>query len=337
MSKRADKKLISVIVAAYNIEAYLSRCLESLLAQEYRNLEIIVVDDGSEDDTGKICDGYAGKDGRIRVIHQENRGLSGARNAGLSIAKGDYIGYVDGDDWVEPGMYGAMVKACEAKKAEMAICAYREIGGGKEEAQFSGQTYVLSREEALDAYICDNRPFHIYNSVWSRLFARRLVEGLEFPVGKKSEDIIYTTKAMIRMSSCVFLDEPYYNYVTGRQDSIMNVGLRERRFGDEIPFWREQAESLKQAGLKELSEKASYYFYRRMLFYYVDFKDRKMKDAAAETIKLLRQEKDGIRRVYRKEFAAGGDRARMGLALLCPWGYYGIVKIYDNYIVPLRQ
>ena len=333
---KRERKLVSVIVAAYNIEAYLPRCLDSLLAQEYKDLEIIVVDDGSQDGTGEICDSYVAKDGRVKAIHQENSGLSGARNAGLEIAKGDYIGYVDGDDWIEPEMYGTMIKACEENNAEMAICAYREIGNGNEAASFSGQEYVLGREEALDIYICDNRPFHIYNSVWSKLFSRTLVEDLRFPVGKKSEDIIYTTKAMIRMSSCVFLDNPYYNYVTGRADSIMNIGLKERRFHDEIPFWREQTECLREAGLSELSEKAAYYFYRRLLFYYVDFMDRKMKDAGMETAKLLQGEKSEIRRLYRKGFAAAGDRVRMRLVLFWPGAYYRIVKIYDKFIVPLR-
>lgn len=129
MSKKdnEEEKLISIIVAAYNIKAYLPRCLDSLIGQSYQKLEIIVVDDGSEDDTGKICDRYAEKDPRIKVIHQENQGLSGARNTGLSIATGDYIGYVDGDDWTEPDMYGAMLKACEEEGAQLAVCSYQKI------------------------------------------------------------------------------------------------------------------------------------------------------------------------------------------------------------------
>ena len=196
---------------------------------------------------------------------------------------------------------------------------------------------MLTREEALEIYICDNRQFHIYHSVWSKLFKRSVIEKLEFPAGRKSEDIIYTTKALLNISSCVFLDTPYYNYRVNREGSIMNEQVRERRFRDEIPFWREQIECLGKAGFSELSEKAAYYFYRRLLFYYVDFRDRKMKAAGAELVKLLREEKDEIRQIYRKEFAASGDKVRMELALLWPQGYYGIVKIYDKLIVPLRQ
>lgn len=338
MKNQSEEKLISVIVAAYNIGEYLPRCLDSLLAQSYRKLEIIVVDDGSGDDTGAVCDRYAREHERIKVIHQQrNEGPSGARNKGLAIAKGDYIGYVDGDDWVEPEMYAAMLRACEEQECDIAVCAYREIGAENTKERFSGEQYVLTQKEALEIYICDNRQFHIYHSVWSKLFKRSVIEKLEFPAGRKSEDIIYTTKALLNISSCVFLDTPYYNYRVNRKGSIMNEQVRERRFRDEIPFWREQIECLRKAGFSELSEKAAYYFYRRLLFYYVDFRDRKMKAAGAELVKLLREEKDEIRQIYRKEFAASGDKVRMELALLWPQGYYGIVKIYDKLIVPLRQ
>lgn len=338
MKKETDQKLISVIVAAYNIGEYLPCCLDSLLAQSYQKLEIIVVDDASGDDTGAVCDRYARAHENIKAIHlKKNEGLSGARNKGLAIAKGDYIGYVDGDDWVEPDMYRAMLAACREQKTDIAICAYHESGAEKVKEQFSGKQYVLTQKEALEIYICDNRQFHIYNSVWSKLFRRSVIEKLEFPAGRKSEDIIYTTRALLNSSSCVFLDTPYYNYRVNRKGSIMNEQVRERRLGDEIPFWREQIECLENAGFLELSQKAAYYFYRRLLFYYVDFRDRKMKAAATETVELLRGDREEIKRIYQKEFTALGDKIRMELALLWPQGYYGIVKIYDKLIVPLRQ
>ncbi|MCI9204001.1 MAG: glycosyltransferase [Lachnospiraceae bacterium] len=337
MKNQSEEKLISVIVAAYNIGEYLPRCLDSLLAQSYRKLEIIVVDDGSGDDTGAVCDRYAGEHERIKVIHQQrNEGPSGARNKGLAIAKGDYIGYVDGDDWVEPEMYAAMLRACEEQECDIAVCAYREIGAENTKKRFSEEQYVLTQKEALEIYICDNRQFHIYHSVWSKLFKRSVIEKLEFPAGRKSEDIIYTTKALLNISSCVFLDTPYYNYRVNRKGSIMNEQVRERRFRDEIPFWREQIECLRQSGFSELSEKAAYYFYRRLLFYYVDFRDRKMKAAGAELAGILGREKDEIKRIYQKNFVTLGDRMRMKLVMFWPGGYYRAVKVYDNIIMPLR-
>lgn len=337
MKRDVDEKLISVIVAAYNIEAYLPRCLDSLLSQTYSHLEIILVDDGSEDGTGEICDKYAKRDTRIKVIHQQNMGLSGARNTALLNAGGEYIGYVDGDDWVEPEMYKEMYRACELQGAELAVCAYRQIGNEKEQESFSRKQYVLTREEALDLYVCDDRDYHIYNSVWSKLFKREIVKGAEFPVGKKSEDIMYTTRAMVNCSKCVFLDVPYYNYVMDREDSIMNQGIHQRRFQDEIPFWKEQIAYFSSAGMSRLSEKAAYHFYRRMLFYYIDFKDRKMKTSCKDMVALLDRERQEIARIYQKDFVTAGDRARMKLFLSSPGGYYHIVKLYERIVIPLRQ
>lgn len=337
MKTQSEEKLISVIVAACNIGAYLPRCLDSILAQSYRNLEIIVVDDGSTDETGAVCDRYAAAEERIIAIHQQNQGPSGARNSALRVARGDYIGFVDGDDWIETDMYREMLKACEETQADVAVCSFRHIGDGKEDGAFSGERYVLSREEALEIYICDNRPFHIYHSVWSKLFCRNMVGDIRFPDGRKSEDIIYTTKAFLRINTCVFLDTPYYNYWTDRKGSIMNEKLWERRFQDEIPFWKEQARYLEQAGFRELSEKAAHQFYRKMIFYYVDFRDRRMKKAGRELIGLLRGERKKIDEIYGKGFVPAGDRVRMKLALLCPELYYRLVQAYDRFIIPLRQ
>lgn len=329
-------KLVSVIVAAYNIEEYLPRCLDSLIAQTYPCMQIIVVDDGSTDATGEICDAYAAKSSKIQVIHRKNGGLSAARNTGLKEAYGDYIGYVDGDDWIEPDMYERLLLACEKNGADLAVCSYRQIGNDIENV-FSGKEYVLSGKEALETYVCDDKPYHIYNSVWSKLFKREIIEGSMFPEGKKSEDILYTTCALLLSRCCVFVDLPLYNYVVDRQGSIMNRGLAERRFQDEIPFWREQICMFEDAGQAELSKKAEYYFYRRLLFYYLDFKERSMKEAAEKLAAMLREEKEHISEIYENGFVAAGDKIRMKLFLYCPGLYYTLVKIYDKIVIPMRQ
>ncbi len=339
MEKRMeqDVKLISVIVTAYNIEKYLPRCVDSLLAQTYEPMEIILVDDGSTDGTVAICDEYAQKSSFIHVIHKENGGPSSARNAGLKIAKGNYIGYVDGDDWTEPSMYEDMLGACRSTGAEIAICSYRQVGEGAEKSHPSGKVFALSRQEALELYISGDPQYHIYHSVWSKLFDRKVIEDIRFPEGRKSEDIMYTTWALTRASKCVFLDTLYYNYMVDRRGSIMNSRLHERRFQDEIPFWKEQREYLQGLGMQELAEKAAYQFYRKMVFYYVDFRDRGMQESGRELIRMLRGEKQEIKRIYKKEFVAAGDRIRMKLILFWPGGYYKVVKAYDRFVIPLRQ
>lgn len=336
MTGKIDAK-ISIIVAVYNIAEYLPRCMESLCSQTYENLEIILVDDGSSDESGRICDNYAKQDNRIIVIHKKNGGLSDARNAGLEAAAGDYIGFVDGDDWIEPDMYRAMLASCMENEAEIAICRYRQIGEGAEQSEGTNRVVPLTREQALEIYICGHEQYIIYNSVWSKLFQRELISDISFPVGKKSEDIMFTTKTFCRAKKLVYLDTPYYNYVLDREDSIMNKGLAERRFQDEIPFWKEQIGYFYGADMKEMAEKAAYHFYRRMLFYFIDFRERKMKEAAEKLINQLLNEKEEIKRIYRKEYVALGDKVRMKLALAAPGLYYLTVKLYDRFIIPLRQ
>ena len=122
-----------------------------------------------------------------------------------------------------------------------------------------------------------------------------------------------------------------------RQTSIMNSQIHERRFQDEIPFWKEQRGYLYGLGMQELAQKASYQFYRRMLFYYVDFRDRGMKDSGRQLVEFLRSEKTEVKRIYQKSYVAIGDKVRMRIALLAPDLYYLIVKIYDKVIIPLRN
>lgn len=331
--------LISVIVAVYNIKEYLPRCVESLLSQTYKNLEIILVDDGSTDTSGNLCDDYAERDGRIRVIHKPNGGLSDARNAGMEAAKGAYIGFVDGDDWIEPDMYRAMYAACEREQAQIAACRYKQITRSGVIDASTGNSVSLSKAEALEIYVCGDERYLIYNSVWSKLFAEPLIRGMRFPVGKNSEDIMFTTKAFCKMERLVYLDTAYYNYVLDREGSIMNEKAGERRLKDEIPFWREQIAYIRDAGMPELSDKAAYHFYRRMLFYYIDLMERKQtRRFAGEIVKQLREDKKNgtIGRIYGKDYVAAGDKVRMKLALMLPGAYYLAVKLYDKYVIPLR-
>ena len=120
-----NKPLISVIVPVYKVEKYLERCVKSICAQTYQNLEIVLVDDGSPDQCGEMCDMFAKQDSRIRVVHKENGGLSDARNAGLDVMTGDYVGFVDSDDWIEPDMYQVLYERLIKEKAEISCCGMK--------------------------------------------------------------------------------------------------------------------------------------------------------------------------------------------------------------------
>lgn len=337
-----EEKLISIIVAAYNIEDFLGRCLESILAQTYKNLQIIVVDDGSTDNTASICDEYAKRDSRIILVHQKNSGLSGARNTALKLAEGEYIGYVDGDDYIEPDMYEKMLKACLDTEAQVAVCGYTLItaDGTKIESTDSGSNsnIYMVRDELIETYISDNKPFHIYNSVWSKLFKRELVENMVFPLNQNSEDIVYTMKAFIGCTGCVFVDYPLYFYVSDRNGSIMNADekLEKRRFDDELPFWKEQTRLLREANLNYLADLSEYYLYKRELYYYLDFINRKMPEAAKRLYELIKGEKNRIGEIYSMNFVTKGDKARMKVFLNSPQIYAGVSGLYDSVVVPFK-
>ena len=148
---------------------------------------------------------------------------------------------------------------------------------------------------------------------------------------------MYTTCTLGKVETCVFVDELLYNYRIDRAGSIMNSKLEERRFEDEIPFIREQIAYLKGLGMVDLSEKASYQFYRRLLYYYLDFRKRKMNRAARKIIHFLREEKYKIVQIYRKEYVPMGDRVGMQIALHIPVIYYLLSTLYSRFIIPLKQ
>ncbi|MCQ2497392.1 MAG: glycosyltransferase [Lachnospiraceae bacterium] len=331
--------LISIIVPAYNIENYIARCLDSILAQTYTELQIIIVDDGSTDGTPQICDEYVTKDSRIKVIHKKNGGVSTARNAGLKEATGKYIGYVDPDDYIEPDMYERMHRAMINNPVDLVICSYSQMGPGAEKYNFSGKEILLSKEEALDAYICDNRDFHIFNSVWSKFYARELVENIKFTVGHDSEDILYTTEALANCKGCVFIDIPLYNYQVAREGSIMNSfrKLADRRLNDEIPFLFEQIDYFRVKGLEAEAQKDEYHVYRRLGFYYIDFRKRKMKDAAKKLAGIVRKDKKQVRDIFDREFVKAGDRKRMKMFLFSPGLYYHVNNLYEKTILKIRS
>ena len=164
--------LISVIIPIYRTEKYLHRCLDSVISQTYTNLEIILVDDGSPDNCGKICDEYAAKDKRVRVIHQANQGLPGARNTGLEIATGEYIGFVDSDDYIEPDMYEYLYGLIIKDKAAFSMCNVFDAKGFHLHKQ-GKQAYLLIG--ALDIF-----PFHHWFYAWNKLYRRDFIADLRF-------------------------------------------------------------------------------------------------------------------------------------------------------------
>lgn len=336
--KKLMNDLISIIVPVYNMEKYLERCMNSILKQTYTCLEIILVDDGSTDGSAHQCDLYAQKDNRVKVVHKENGGLSDARNAGLAVATGTYIGYVDSDDWIEPDMYERMYQACVENHAQLAVCRYAQEYKDKTVLGGSGEVVPLEQKELLSVYLCGHESYVIYNSVWSKLFHRDLVEGVLFPKGRNSEDIMYTTRAFCKLDRAVYLDSCLYHYVLDREDSIMNVARGERMFRDEIPFWREHIAYIREHVSEEMGDLAAYHFWRRLLFYYIDMRNagNSGRPYAKQLTTEIRSDKAEISRIYSSGIVSKGDNVRMKLFLFWPSAYALSVGLYERFVIPLK-
>lgn len=213
--------LVSVIVPVYGVEPYLRECVDSVLGQTYRNLEVLLIDDGSPDGCPALCDAYASQDERVRVLHRPNGGLSDARNAALDIACGDLIGFVDSDDVIAPTMFGCLVKAMAEHGAQISSCGYWEFNErGRIKERVVSEPLVLNAHDALCLLAHDHE---LQNYVWNKLFDARLWDGVRFPVGQKYEDV-NTTYKLVRRAGCVaILPEALYGYRV-REDGI--VGSR---------------------------------------------------------------------------------------------------------------
>lgn len=218
------EKLITVIVPIYNVENYLKRCVDSIIQQKYNNLEIILVDDGSDDNSGKLCDEYTHTDSRIIVIHKENGGLSDARNAGIAIAKGEYISFVDSDDWIELDMISTLADLLVANNAELAVCEpYYVYGDYVKNLHLNGSVFILNKIDAIGLLI-EDRKFR--TNAWNKLYARRLFENIRFPIGKYYEDIYIMHMIYDLCSQIIFVNRQLYYYFQ-RNESIVHMSKLE--------------------------------------------------------------------------------------------------------------
>ena len=223
-----NRPLISVIVPIYNVERYLKQCIDSIIVQTYSNLEIILVDDGSLDACPQICDDYAKKDKRIRVLHKKNGGLSDARNAGLEIASGQYVGFVDSDDYIGPTMYEKLVQGCLSYDTQIATC-------GRIDVDDNGN--LISERFALPATIIFDSKQVIYGLItwnkfdvasWDKLYKRELFSDIKFPVGVYSEDLSVIPVVVRKCDKIVHVGESLY-YYRQRKGSITKQNFSKKK------------------------------------------------------------------------------------------------------------
>ena len=220
--------LISVIVPVYNVEKYLEKCLDSIITQTYEHLEVILVDDGSKDSSGKICDRYAKLDKRIKVIHKDNGGQASARNLALSISSGSFVGFVDSDDWIEPNMYEELINGIGQN--DIAVCGrYRvdETTGERSKVFTSDCPIIIDNKEAVRRFLTFDM---IDAASWDKLFRRKLLDGVLYPEGYICEDLPFVYNSLKKANGVIQIGKPLYNYLQ-RSGSTSKSSFSQKTLG----------------------------------------------------------------------------------------------------------
>ncbi|SFC85816.1 glycosyltransferase family 2 protein [Clostridium uliginosum] len=220
--------LISIIMPIYKAETYLIKSINSILNQTLKNFELILIDDGSPDNSGKMCDEFAKKDNRIKVIRKENGGASTARNAGLDIAKGQYIAFVDSDDWIEPNMYESLFNLAENSNADIAQCNYLKAE--------DENVKIINQENEIITYFDNIESLHnLYNDMyvstvvlWNKIYKKFLFDKIRFPLIKIFEDEAIMYKLLFSSNKLIFTNKKLY-YYRNTPDSIMNAKFDKKR------------------------------------------------------------------------------------------------------------
>ena len=312
------KPIISVIVPVYRVEPYLRKCVDSILDQTYQNLEVILVDDGSPDNCGTICDAYAALDRRVKVIHKDNGGLSSARNAGLDAMTGAYVGFVDSDDWIEPRMYEELLSLMTHFDAQMAL------GGVADEMLRDGTIVTVKTSDyghtpfAEDSVCAIKRFFQGSWAAWDKLYQAQLFNGLRFPLGEINEDEAIAVYLLEQTNRVCYTNEIFYHYLR-RPESITTTSFHPRKLAwvrhcrENLTFIRERHPELERLALAR---------YRGSILWSLTemaLSNDSFEDAVKELINELRENARVFRRV---PFAFWQDRIRMHLLLIGPFALY---------------
>lgn len=234
--RKRDVPFLSVVVPAYNVENYIKQCVDSILEQSFTDFELLLVDDGSKDNTGSICAGYAAKDDRVRVLHKENGGLVSARKAGITAAKGDYIAYVDGDDWIAPEMFETLCSVAKKESADIVISDFVIAQG--ENRSFLSQNMdsgcydrAMLCEQVYPYMLCKNEyfDFGFQPSLCSKIFRKSILLENQLAVKEKiklGEDAACFYPTILEAERIVYLKEKYFYYYRMRETSISHAIIR---------------------------------------------------------------------------------------------------------------
>lgn len=324
------KKLISVIVPVYNVLPYLEKCIKSIICQTYSNLEIIIVDDGSTDGCSELCDSLKTLDDRIMVIHKENGGISDARNAGMLAAKGDYFGFVDSDDSIEPDMYEILLSNMEKYDAEVSCCRYTRVWLNGE-VQPVGDTHeikIYTGTEGLKEYLYGKTmdPF-----ACNKLYKRELLtkdDGslILFVKGVYSEDNPFNAEVLQYAKRVVLAGEAKYNYLQKREGAMTNVSVSRKRI--ESVYWWDEI----RKHCAEFYPEIEKYALRRQILFYVGlynriYADKNYKDDKKYIISFV---KEKSREILKSDICERTVKIAVLLLAHVPFVYNAAMKLYKS-------
>ena len=317
----AKEELISVIVPVYNVRPYLEKCFDSIARQSYQNLEIILVDDGSTDGSGELCEDLSKRDGRVRVIHKKNGGLGSARNAGMDAARGELLSFVDSDDWIEPGMYETLSGIMCRENAQIIACGIKRVSETGEVSYYQDnlkERSVYTREEALIELPKNER---LSNSMCNKLFRRETIQGLHINEQIYYEDNPFTPQCIARAERIAYTAEPFYCYFE-RTGSISRKKFSEREF-DRVTADRMRLEFYHEHFPQCEYATAIAYIGSGLKVYYQSRGNRAVR---AQRIRLRKELKEAIRGYPELPFTEK-QRAKAKLFLASPALYTASMKL----------
>ena len=235
---------ISVIVPVYKAEKYMNRCIDSIINQSYDNLEIILVDDGSPDACPEICEEYAIKDSRIKVIHQKNEGVSSARNNGINASTGDFIAFVDSDDYLDEGMYEYLINLQKEYGADAVKCSYREFANDvfndNKKCKYESQLFDMTNKDDLSKCLSLFSELKIYAEIWSYLFKADVIKNYYFDTKYGfGEDLLFVLRLLPQLTKVYFSTEKYYNYYLNSNGAVINKNNISRNLNNTIDVNKE--------------------------------------------------------------------------------------------------
>ena len=320
-----NETLISIVVPIYNVEKYLKKCLDSIINQTYKNIEIILINDGSTDNSGKICDNYKENYDNVVVIHNKNRGVSVSRNIGIDKAKGNYITFIDADDYIEPDMIEKLYLACKENNAQISCCGKSIEKNGRSRIVNCNNNFCVNNKGALQKLLLID---DIDGSCCDKLFDKKLFETIKYPIHRKYEDLATLYKLLYKTNKTVHIKYSGYHYII-RENSFTNTKFDKRHL--DMIYYSDEIRKFIYETYPDLKEEADSYYYLQLTNILqkikgsVNFKENKK---IYRTIK--KHYNDNVYNILKNKYISKNKKIMCVLIYLNCFNIIKIVKMFFN-------